>query len=109
MELQIHALARALRECGLRVQTHGLDRIYITGLGEGLTIYVLLEEPNRPAVTDRLFANCTLKVLAEPGDTLHHHVNRAKQIKHTLLHMLYDAGISTYRGVPLRRWQDVIL
>lgn len=109
---QIDKLTIALNNAGLTARAWKNKRIYLNGYGRDISAYITLDEPESQAVAGRLFDGCALKVYSNCESQPHQwRVNRAKQIKHGVMHTLYNegTGITGHLGAVCETWQEVIL
>jgi hypothetical protein len=107
---QIDALTIALQEHGFTVKAYQGFRIYLNGYGRDISAYIVLDDPDEEAETGRLYDGCALKVFSNCNNQgAKWRINRAKQIKHTIMTSLYESGIVAYLGPICESWEDVIL
>lgn len=113
MKTHIEALTDALNHAGFDAKAWKNSKIYLNGYGKDISAYIDLDDPlDEDFDEDKLWDGCSLKVYSncesQPGKW---RVNRAKQIKHGIMQLLYSEGrgITAYLGDVCENWQDVIL
>lgn len=104
--MQIDALANELKKAGIKAKVWLGYRIYLNNLGRDIKAYIELDYPGE-APGDNLFHGCSLKVYSVCDMPKVWRINRAKQVKHSLMLQLAECGIVKHDVCS--DWREVIL
>lgn len=112
---RIQALADALTRAKFSANIwapKGKDasRIYLNGYGKDIKAYLAFDNAETAAEAfdgGDLMAGARLCVWSNCEESRNWLINRAKEVKHTIMLELYHNDICTYK--PCKRWQDIEL
>jgi hypothetical protein len=108
---QIAALAAQLTEAGFDVKIWRDQRIYFNGYGRDIKAFVRFDDPGASADECGgplgLWSGAALDVRSDANQARAWLVNRAKQVKHSIMERLVEMEV--YPGPVCERWQDVLL
>jgi hypothetical protein len=102
---QIEKLEAVLQQIGLRANAWKGCRIYINGYGRDIKAFFHLEHPAEEAGED-LLEGVALRVFSNANQPMRWCVNRAKQVKHSIMLSAKDAGLV---DDVCDDWQQVVL
>ena len=108
---QIDAMCAKLNAEGFEAKTWKDQRIYLNGYGRDIKAYITFDDPthdlNVEDESDTLFAGCGLKVYSDCEQSRSWLINRAKQVKHSIMLRLNELNIIPWE--VCKNWQEVIL
>ena len=94
---QIDALTEAIKSSGISAKAWKESRIYLSGFGKDITAYITLDEPLSETF-EHLFGGCALKVFTDCNQGANWKMNRYRQVKHSIMMTLDEAGITSSIG-----------
>ena len=104
---QIEALTQAIKSTGISAKVWKDSRIYLSGFGRDITAYITLDEPLSETF-EHLFQGCALKVFTDCNQSANWKMNRYRQVKHSIMITLDEAGITSSIGSVCENASEVM-
>lgn len=102
---QIKKLAAEMLKANFKINIWKSERIYINGYGKDINTWINFDEP-LAVEYNTSYDGCSLKVFSNASQDSKWKINRAKQVKFSIMEKLVE--IKVVESV-CEKWQDVIL